>query len=96
MTKREFMDRANRFYPDGFLQEYYDEKGDYVPKTHGGDGLANFIVAELDDCFDAEVTEEKQLNKAKGLMHTALGDILAVVAGLDDNVNWRGLSKESE
>ena len=93
MEKKELMDRANRFYPDGFLQEYLDEQGDYCPKTHGGDGLANFIASELDETFDSDASDEDQLSEAKRVMHTALGDILAVIAGLDDCVNWRGLTK---
>lgn len=97
MYKKDLMDMANRFYPDGHLSQYYDDKGDFMDNPDGGDTLAKFIVLELDNLFgvgehyrgeaDAEV-----LREASQLIHTAIGDLLSVLAGFDGIINWRGLT----
>ena len=84
MTKLELLERANRFYPDGYLSEYYDKKGNYKKGKNLGDTLAQFIVAELSETYDGTASDCEQLAEAKRVMHMAIRDISAVLAGLDD------------
>ena len=91
MTKGELIDRANAFYPDQHLPEYMGLDGDFFDNPDGGDSLARFIVSELTQAVDFDQPDETVIAQAKKYMHTALGDILAVLAGLDDLVYWRGL-----
>lgn|GEM_PF-2542616 len=96
MDKLELLRRANRFYPDGALETYFDQEGDFVPDEAGGDGLARFIVAELTEAMDFSQPDPFVLSEAKQCIHTAIGDLLSVLAGLDDCVNWRGLERPFE
>ena len=96
MHKRELMDMANAFYPDGHLSFYYDEDGNFRDDPHGGDSLARFVVSELDNIFEVGQTyriepKEATIAEAVKLIHTAMGDLLSVLAGLDGAMNWRGL-----
>ena len=88
MTQKEMLDMANRFYPDGFLENYYDAEGNFVDPPTGGDGLAKFIVGELLTVTDGD--DPAILENAKTAMHRAMDDICAVLAGLDGLVSWRG------
>ena len=89
MKQLELLERANRFYPDGHLEEYYDDQGNFVDNDEGGDGLARFIVIELTENVDLDQDDASVLDQAKRAMHRAMDDICAVLAGLDDLVNWR-------
>ncbi len=50
-SKLELLKAANRHYPDGHLEEYFDEKTG-KPKDGNGDSLAQFIVVELHEAAD--------------------------------------------
>ena len=89
MKKAELMARANRFYPDGHLSEYFDKEGEFVDNPDGGDGLARFIVSELNEAVDYEQTDEVIIAQATRAMHRAMDEICSVIAGLDGLVNWR-------
>ena len=89
MTKAELLALANRFYPDSQLEQYHDEEGDFVDNPHGGDGLARFIVIELNEAVDYDQPDETALTQARTAMHRATDDICSVLAGLDGLVNWR-------
>jgi len=91
MTKAELLALANRFYPDGQLSEYHDDEGNFVDNPRGGDGLARFIVSELNEAVDYEQPDDKVLSEAKAAIHRSIDDLCAVLAGLDDLVNWRNL-----
>jgi hypothetical protein len=84
MTKLELLEMANRFYPDSYLSEYYDKDGNYKENKDSGDGLAQFIVAELSETFDETASSHMQLEEAKRIMHNGIRDITYVLAGLDD------------
>lgn len=96
MKKLELLRRANRFYPDGALETYFDQEGNLVPDEAGGDGLARFIVTELTEAVDFSQPSIIILDEAKKCIHTAMGDLLSVLAGLDDCVNWRGQERPFE
>ena len=89
----ELMQEANTFYPDGCLEHYFDTEGLFKEAEHGGDSLARYIVIDLSETFDSDATDDEQLHEAKMLLHTALGDILSVLAGLDGTICWRGLRR---
>lgn len=89
MTKAELLALANRFYPDGHLVEYHDEEGNFVDTPHGGDGLARFVVIELNEAVDYGQPDDVVLTQGRQAMHRAMDEICAVLAGLDGLVNWR-------
>lgn len=80
MGIKELLDRANKGYPDGFLSNYYDAKGNLRDAT--GDTLAEFIVVELIETFDPDLTEEKQLGEAIRAMERAREDVEGVIRAL--------------
>ena len=53
MKLPELLNAANKGYPDGYLAEYYETKTG-ARKRGSGDTLAEFIVLELIDTFDAK------------------------------------------
>jgi hypothetical protein len=79
----DLLSKANKYYPDGFLAEYYDSDGNIVDGQ--GDTLAEFIVKELKDTFDPDASDEDQIREAIRAMETAKRDICAVLAGLNDS-----------
>lgn len=82
MSVRELLDKANRGYPDGFLSEYYNTKGNF--REGRGDTLAEFIVVELIETFDPDATEDEQLDEAVRAMERAREDIEGVIRALRD------------
>jgi len=73
MTIKELLDKANEGYPDGFLSEYYDDKGKYVEGA--GDTLAQFLVIELTETFDANAPDDVQLVEARRVISTAIDEL---------------------
>lgn len=86
MTLLELMEKANRLYPDGQLAEYYDKDGKFWNNPHGGDGLARFIVVELNETYDPDISDAKQLAEAVHVLVRAHNDLDAVIAALEEEV----------
>jgi uncharacterized protein YajQ (UPF0234 family) len=78
MTIKQLLDIANAEYPDEFLTEYYDEEGRF-DNTVSGHSLGKFIVHELIETFDAELSSEVQLEEAIRVMNRGIDDIQAVI-----------------
>ena len=69
---------ANEAYADGYLAEYFDpETGER--RQGSGDTLAQFIVAELRDTFDAEASRSAQLQEARLALSHAIDDLKGVM-----------------
>lgn len=76
------LETANSGYPDGFLSTYYDKHGELIDES-SGDGLACFIVAELIDTFDSEITDTEQLEEAVRVMSNVRDEISEVLHALN-------------
>jgi hypothetical protein len=77
----ELLKKANEGYDDGYLSEYFNEEtGELVEGK--GDTLAQFIVIELSETFDADADDEDQIGEAIHLMQRAKSDIEGIMAAL--------------
>lgn len=82
MKKLDLLKLANQGYPDAYLAEYFwPETGDYRAEGFG-DHLAEFIVCELLDTFDPEVSDQEQADTAYNALHSAVSDLRSVMAVL--------------
>ena len=69
---------ADRAYADGLVQAYFDH-----PDQNHGDTLAEFIVRELQDVYDAEASDEDQWSEAARVMRRARDELNNVLAALE-------------
>ena len=77
----ELLNLANEAYADGYLAEYFDpETGER--RQGSGDTLAQFIVAEIRDKFDAEASRDDQIREARLALSHAVGDLEGVMEKL--------------
>jgi hypothetical protein len=77
----ELLKKANEGYDDGYLSEYFNEQtGELVEGK--GDTLAQFIVIELSETFDADADNEGQIGEAIHQMQRAKSDIEGIMAAL--------------
>ncbi len=91
MTLNEIMDVVHEAYPDGFTRNYWDA-GQQRPCDCDGDTLAEFIVKELTDTYDASAGDEEQLEEAIRVMERACGQIGDVIEALQaECFNKRGI-----
>lgn len=94
MRSVELLNKANMGYPDGFLSTYYDEKtGKLIEGS--GDDLAKFIVIELQETFDENLSDEEQINEANRVLEKAKQDIDDVIVALNSTVGDRIALAES-
>ena len=78
MTLQEIISIANDAYPDGRIAQNFNPKTGHATKDTHGDGLANFIVRELCDTFDPNVTTDRQLAEAHRTMRNARRELESV------------------
>ncbi len=79
----ELLDRADRGYADSFLSQYYDSAtGERVEGS--GDTLAEFIVNELSETFDAEASFEAQIDEAHRTLRNGIEALESVSRALDE------------
>lgn len=91
----ELMKRANTFYSDGSMADYFgDETGEFKENELGSDTLARSVVSNLEGMYDESLSDTELLGEAVRVVHSMLDDLIAVLAGLDGNVCWQGLKKE--
>lgn len=81
MTIQELVEVANNGYPDNYLERYFDQKTGKA-KSGPGDGLAEFILRELVETFDATADKDDQIEEAIRLMENAIRDIRGVINAL--------------
>ena len=70
------MQAANKYYPDQFLENYYDKAGVFVA-SNAGDTLAQFIVSELNDA-------EGYVEEAIRVLERARRDLEGAIKGLEE------------
>ena len=77
----ELLNLANQGYADGYLAEYFNpETGER--RQGSGDTLAQFIVAEIRDKFDAEASRDDQIREARLALSHAVDDLEGVMEKL--------------
>lgn len=81
LTLIDLLTAANRRYDDGYLSQYFDQITGR-PKPGSGDGLAEFIVRELRETFEAESSRTDQIAAAIGTLQRASNDIQNAINGL--------------
>jgi len=84
MKLNELIEIVSAAYPDGLIAvEYWDFRRE-CPRRNpkGGDTLALFIALELKDTYDADATDEQQIETALRAIARARGDLDAVSTAL--------------
>ncbi len=84
MKLKELLDIANQGYPDGWLQEYYDDEG--LIKEGSGDTLAKFIVVELTETYDPTLSDQDQCIQAVQVLLQAKQDLSDVLWAIEKSV----------
>jgi hypothetical protein len=91
MKLNELIEIVSAAYPDGLIAvEYWDFKRE-CPRRNpkGGDTLALFIALEIKDTYDADATDEQQLDATLRAIERARGDLDAVSAALTTELEKR-------
>ena len=86
MDVKEILDIANTGYPDSFLEVYYNDKGELLP-NEGGDSLARFVVIEIIETYDDNLTDEEQLEEAIRVISAGESDLSQVREALEDELS---------
>lgn len=81
MTLDALMHIADDAYPDGLVWEYYTDP------TASGDTLAQFIMIEIRDTFDATSTDVRQLEQAVCVMDRASREMDRVTEALHTEIS---------
>ena len=79
MKLSELIHKAAAGYPDARLLAYWDGR-QAVSNPAGGDTLAEFIVRELCDTFDAKASTGEQVTEAVRVLNRAKEDLVAVIS----------------
>lgn len=82
MTLNELLEIIHRAYPDELTRECWNEARQRACGG-AGDTLAEFIVREIADTYDAEATDEAQLDEALRVMRRACTDVTGVIEALE-------------
>jgi len=82
MKLGDIINAAAEAYPDQFILNYWDEKKGKVKKGNG-DGLAEFIAVEVAETFDADATDEVQVEVAVRVVRKASEDLTIVAEALE-------------
>ncbi len=77
------LNAANKHYPEKYLSEYFDTATGNS-RAGSGDTLAQFIVSELSETFDAESTRELQVAAAVSVLLSAKREIQNAIDGLEN------------
>ena len=79
MPLKELIAIADAAYDDGLVQEYFEDRD-----GQHGDTLAKFIAMELEDTFDPNLPQEKQIAEAIRVMNSAISQLIGVVNALEE------------
>ena len=89
MTLVELLNIANKSYPDHYLSEYYNEEGNYTGDLGLSDTLAEFIVREITDTYEASLSSEDQLAVAAAILRVAIDELNDVIIAL----SWEAVNE---
>lgn len=91
-TAKQILDAANAVYPDGFLENYYDAKGDKAKGS--GDTMAQFIAIEIIESFGDADGEDMGSVEAIDLIiqrletaHEDLGNVIGALSAMRDRLS---------
>ena len=82
MELNDLLEIAHRAYPEEHTRLCWDAKKQKV-RTGTGDSLAEFVVREIADTFDADAPEENQLDAALSAIRWACTELTAVIEALE-------------
>lgn len=82
MKLNELLEIAHRAYPEEHTRLCWDAKRQKA-RTGTGDSLAEFVVQEIADTFDADAPEENQLDAALSAMRWACTELTVVIEALE-------------
>ena len=82
MTLNELLEIVHKAYPDEQTRECWNPKTQR-PCGGAGDTLAEFIVRDIAEGFDAKATDRAQVADALLAMHRAQGELGAVAKALE-------------
>lgn len=82
MKLNTLLEIIHRAYPEEHTRRCWDAKKQKV-RTGTGDTLAEFVVREIVDTFDADAPEENQLDAALSVMRWACTELTAVIEALE-------------
>lgn len=82
MKLNDLLEIAHRAYPEEHTRLCWDAKKQKV-RTGTGDSLAEFVVREIADTFDADAPEENQLDAALSAMRWAYTELTTVIEALE-------------
>ena len=85
MKLNDLIHKAAAAYPDAQLLEYWDGQR-AVHNPAGGDTLAEFIVRELCDTFDAKAGTGEQVAEAVRVLNRAKADVAGIITILSTGV----------
>ena len=85
MKLSEIIAIASRAYPDSAVQAYFED----LEGQHG-DTLAEFIVRELQDVYDADAGSQDQLSEAARVMQRARDELDNVLGALEGEIERLG------
>jgi len=80
---------ASHGYPDGLIALNFNPKTGHATTSLHGDGLANFIVRELCETFDAEAPRRDQINEAVRVISTAARELESVLCAFHMTQNTK-------
>ena len=83
MTLNELLEIVHRAYPSEDTRRCWDAKKQKV-RTGAGDTLAEFIVREIADTFEADAPEESQFDSALCAMRRACTELTGVIEALEE------------
>ena len=82
MTLNELLEIVHRTYPDGLTRECWN-KAKQRALGGSGDTLAEFIVREIADTYEATASDEEKLDEALRVMRRACTEITGVIEALE-------------
>src|SRR5579872_2746760 len=83
LTLVQVLNVASSGYKDDFLKKYYHEETGQANEAGSGDTLAEFIVLEIRDTFDANLPKTEQLTEACRVLRRAISNVESVIEALE-------------
>jgi len=77
MKTIEILEAANKYYPNRYLESYYNSEGEFRSNNWAGDGLAEFIVREV-------IEESDDIGSAINVLEIAKRDLDLAIQGLEE------------
>ena len=81
MKLSEIIAIASRAYPDSEVDAYFEDR-----EGAHGDTLAEFIVRELQDVYDADAGSQDQLSEAARAIRRARDELNSVLSALEREI----------